>query len=238
MSLTGILDEAANVLTVKDFKNGFLTRFLYVTAERPDDYVRPITKQAPKDEEDDEGDAVFDAFVQRFQQNKTFWEMYVADGETYRIYIEDEVWDRWNQFEADVEEAVKSTKHQEVISTTAERMTHSVLKVAALLAMDDRSMTVQMHHLLQAIAYAGEWFRNLVRIAGMISESDWERDVSDLEKFIASRGGRCTYAQAYRQFTSKKPQEFEQMVQALEGRGAKIRNQAGNSWALEINTKE
>lgn len=238
MSLTGILDDTSEVLTVKDFKNGFLTRFLYVVVERNDDYVRPVTRQAPKDEGDDEGDAVFEAFVQKFQKNKTFWEMYVVDGQTLRIYIEDDAWTRWNEFEHDIEKAVESTRHREVISSTAERMTHSVLKIAALLAMDDRKHTVSMRHMLQAISYAGDWFRNLVKVAGMISESEWEREVSDLEKFVVSKGGRCTYAQAYGQFRSKKPQEFEQMVQSLEGRGVIERVQSGNSWTLKISIHE
>lgn len=238
MSLTGILSETADILTVKDFKSGFLTRFLYVVAERDPNYVKPTTEQAPRDEEDDEGDKVFDSFVRRFQMNKTFWEMYVADGETIRIYIEDDAWARWNQFEDDVEAAVARTGHPEIVGSSAERMTISVLKVAALLAMDERQMVVKMSHMLQAIAYAGDWFKNLVLIAGMISESDWERDVSELERFIATKGGQCTYAVAYRQFTSKKPQEFEQMVQALEGRGVIVRAQTGNSWTLKINVRE
>ena len=238
MSLTGILTETADVLTVKDFKTGFLTRFLYVTAERPADWVKPKTEQAPRDEKDDDGDQVFDTFVDRFQMNKNYWEMYVADGETFRIYIEDDAWDRWNQFEDEVEAAAKVSPHSEVVGSSAERMSISVLKISALLAMDERSDTVKMSHMLQAIAYAGEWFKNLVVIAGMISESDWERDVSNLEKFIASQGGKCTYAKAYRQFTDKKPQDFEQMVSALEQRGLCSRIQSGNSWTLTLRNKD
>lgn len=238
MSLTGILDETADVLTVKDFKTGFLTRFLYVIAERPEDYVRPKTMQAPPDEEDDQGDAVFDSFVNRFQLNKNFWEMYVSENETVRIYIEDDAWDRFNEFEDAVEAAVETVHNKEVVGSTAERMTQSVLKIAALLAMDERQFKVSMRHMLQAINYAGDWFKNLVRVAGMISESDWEREVSDLEKFIATKGRRCSYAQAYSQFRNKKPQEFEQLVQSLEGRGVIERVQAGNSWTLELKIYE
>lgn len=238
MSLTGILTETADVLTVKDFKTGFLTRFLYVTATRPADYVEPDIEQAPADDEPDEGDEVFTSFVNRFQLNKNYWEMYVDEGETIRVYVEDNVWKRFQQFKRDVEAAVAQTQHQEVIGSSADRLVISVLKISALFAMDDRSSTVNMTHMLHAISYAGEWFTNLVVIAGMISESDWERDVSDLERFIVTNGGRCTYAKAYRQFTNKKPQEFEQMVQSLEGRGIVNRVQSGNSWALELNVKE
>ena len=238
MSLTGILTETTDILTIKAFKSGFLTRFLYVTAERPPGYVKPPIEQAPSDDEEDEGDLVFDSFVQRFQLNKNYWEMYVADGNTLRIFVEDDAWDRYQKFEEDIETAVQDTFHREVVSSSADRLIISVLKVAALLAMDERSHTVQMSHMLQAIAYAGEWFKNLVLIAGMISESDWERDVTQLEKFILSKGGRCTYAQAYRQFTSKKPQEFDQMVDALVQRGICSRSQSGNSWVLQIKIKD
>lgn len=237
MSLTGILTETAEVLTVKDFKTGFLTRFLYVVADRPEGWVRPKTLQAPRDEEEDEGDEVFDSFVNRFQLNKNYWEMFVSDGNTVRIYVEEDAWERYQQFEADVEAAVDGTAHREVVSSSAERLAISVLKISALFAMDDRSATVQMNHMLQAISFAGEWFKNLEMIAGMISESEWERDISQLEKFIMSKGGRTTYAQAYSAFASKKPQEFEQMVQSLEHRGLCERIQVGNSWSLKIKNR-
>lgn len=238
MSLTGILTETAEILTIKDFKTGFLTRFLYVIAERPENYVEPPIQQAPHDDDDDEGDEVFDSFVDRFQMSKNYWEMLVNEGETKRIYVSDDAWKRLQQFEVDLKAAAAESDNREIIASTSDRMLISVVKVAALLAMDDRSVTVNMIHVLQAIGYAGEWFRNMVAIAGMISESDWERDCSDLEKFVLQKGGRVTYHMAYRQFASKKPQEFEQMVQSLEGRGIIKRVQSGNSWTLTINLKD
>lgn len=238
MYLTGILDETTDVLTLKDFKSGFLTRFVYTTASRPENYEQPSIEQAPPDTEEDEGDSVLDGFINRFQMNRNYWEAYAGDSTT-RIYVEEDAWARYQQFEKDVwEAAANTTSHREAVSANSDRMIISVLKISAVLAMDERSGNVKMHHMLQAIGYAGEWFRNLELIASMISQSEWERDVNELEKFIAGKGGRCTYAQAYRNFADKKPQEFDQMVQSLTDRGSCERIQAGNSWTLKLKSTE
>jgi len=124
--------------------------------------------------------------------------------------------------------------YPEYIGTTGERMIHSTLKLAALLAMDDRVKIIQPEHMLSAIGYAGEWFGNIVLMASMVSESEWQRDVDKLEQFINSKGGTVSYAVAYRAFQDKRPFEFEEMIAALEQRGILEREKNGSRWTLKV----
>ena len=232
MLLTGILTEVTQVLTVTNYRSGFLTRFLYVVGERPDDYEAPPVEQAS--EEDEKKDEVFDALIEHLRKNRNYWEMYGGHGDTHPLRVEDDAWARFQVYEKDVNSAANDSKYAEIIGTTSERMIISTLKLACLLAMDDKAMRVSMVHMLQAIAYAGEWFDNAARVASMISESEWQRDVDLLEDYIISRGGTVQYGSAYKQFPDKRPNEFEEMVGALQSRGTLERIKQGAKWVLAI----
>lgn len=233
MFLMGIQTETADVLTVSNFKSGFLTRFLYVTGSRPDNYQAPPIEQA--EEEYDKKDPVFDGLVAHLSRNRDYWEMYGGNGETFALRATPSAWERYQKFEGDVNKAIADTSYPEIIGTTGERMIHSTLKVAALLAMDEKAKSIGDEHMLAAIGYAGEWFGNILVMAGMVSESEWQRDVDKLEQFINSRGGSVSYAVAYRAFQDKRPFEFEEMINALEQRGILEREKNGSRWTLKVN---
>lgn len=232
MFMMGILTESADVLTVTNFRSGFLTRFLYVVGNRPDGYKPPPIEQSS--EVEDKGDPVFDGLVGHLSRNRDYWEMYGGDGETVPIRATDEAWARYQQYEADVRSQTAETVYAEVIATTSERTIHSTLKLAALLAMDEKSKRIELHHMLTAIGYAGEWITNAIIVASMVSESEWQRDVDKLEQFINSKGGSVSYPVAARHFADKRPFEFEEMLQALEQRGVLEREKNGARWTLKV----
>lgn len=234
MFLTGILTEVADVLTVTNYRSGFLTRFLYVVGSRPEDYEPPPIEQAS--EKDEREDTIFKSLVEHLRRNRNYWEMYGGRdlGGTHPLRVEDDAWVRFQEYERDVVRTANESRYAEIIGTTSDRMVISTLKLACLLAMDDRCMKVEMRHVLQAIAYAGEWFDNASRVASMISESEWQRDVDTLEDFIMSKGGTAAYGVAYKQFPDKRPTEFDEMVQALESRGTLKRQRNGAKWILQM----
>lgn len=231
--LTGILEDMASVLTVKNFKHGFLTRFLYVIAERPTNYVEPPFTFSDNDEKE-EDDKVFNHLKKQLEVGRNYWSMLAPENGMAKIGIEEEAVARFQKFRDDVANKVQDTKYVEVIDAVSDRMTVSVLKLAALLAMHARSSTIKMEHLLHAIAFAGKWFDNAVRVASMISESEWLRDVSLLEKFIEANGN-TPYAKAYDAFPDMKQRDFDDMVTSLEMRGVIVRRKVGNRWHLELN---
>lgn len=233
MFMMGILSEAADVLTVTNFRSGFLTRFLYVLGSRPEGYKPAPIEQSS--EEDDKEDKVFDGLMEHLRRGRAYWEMYGEEDGTIPVRADDEAWARYQAFEADVRAKANETMYAEIISTTAERTIHSTLKLAAILAMDERKMRIGLDHMLQAIGYAGEWLTNAITMASMVSESDWQRDVDKLESFINGKGGTVSYAVAYRAFADKRPFEFEEMIAALEQRGVLTREKDGARWTLKVN---
>lgn len=232
MFMMGILTEAADVLTVTNFRSGFLTRFLYVLGNRPDDYRPSPIEQSV--EEDDKEDKVFNGLIAHLERGRAYWEMYGGDGDTHPLRADEDAWKRFQKFEADAQTAARETPYADIIATTTERTIHSTLKLAAILAMDERKRKIELTHVLQAISYAGEWLTNAVTMASMVSESEWQRDVDKLESFINSKGGTVSYAVAYRSFADKRPFEFEEMISALEQRGVLTREKNGSRWTLKV----
>lgn len=235
--LLGILDDSAEALTIRNFKQGFLTRFLYVVAERPEGYVEPPIRFVEDDKKEEE-DQVFLSLRNQLEIGRNHWSMLTEPDEMSKIGLTPEAEARFVKFREDVTAAVNDSKRPEVIDATADRMTLSILKLAALLAMHERKQKITLDHMLQAISYAGEWFDNAVLVAGMISESEWQRDVSKLEELIISKGGKLSWHRAYQAFPEKKTKDFEEMVAALESRGSLRRSQVGSRWHLEITIEE
>lgn len=235
--LLGILDDSAEALTIRNFKQGFLTRFLYVVAERPEGYVEPPIKFV-EDDRKEEDDLVLQGLRKQLEIGRNHWSMLAPPDELIKISLTPDAEARFVKFREDVVLAVNDTKYREVIDSTSDRMTLSVLKLAALLAMHERKQKIDLDHMLQAISYSGRWFDNAVRVASMISESEWQRDVSRLEELIVSKGGNLSWHRAYQQFPEKKTKDFEEMVAALESRGTLIRRQVGSRWHLEVTIEE
>lgn len=235
--LMGILTDSADVLTVRNFKQGFLTRFLYVTADRPEGYVEPPLEFL-EEEKKEEDDPVFRGLHTQLEVSRAHWDMAHGGGDMAKIGISPEAIKRFTQFREDTVRAVGETKYQEIIDSTSDRMTLSTLKLAALFAMHERQYEVSLTHMLQAIAYSGAWFDNTVEVASMISESEWLRDVNALETHIVNKGGKLSWHRAYQAFSDKKPKDFEEMVQALESRGTMRRVPMGSRWQLEIVNEE
>ena len=126
-----------------------------------------------------------------------------------------EALDRFNQFKWEMGDYTNGHQNEESIEPSRQRLALSVWKIAVLLAMYDRSERVEIKHVLVAIHYAEGWFKNLVRMAGAISASEWQREVDSLEALIATKGGRIRYEEAFKKFGDKKKREFDDMIESL-----------------------
>jgi hypothetical protein len=128
----------------------------------------------------------------------------------------DEALARFNKFKWEMGDYTTGHHNEESIEPSRQRLALSIWKCAVLLSMHDRSEKVEEKHILIAIKYGEQWFANLVRMAGAISASEWQREVDNLETVILAKGGRMRYEEAYKKFGNKRKREFDEMVQALQ----------------------
>jgi hypothetical protein len=234
MYLMGITSKTADVLTTEYFRSGFLARFIYVIADAPDrTFESEAISQADEVEvrsRDDEMDnivrSLYDAYL--------YWQKKGAPFPR-PIRLTDEALERFNKFKWEMGEYTNGHDHEESIEPSRQRLALSIWKCAILIAMYDKSDEVELKHMLIAIHYSEDWFRNLVRMAGAISASEWQREVDQVESMIASKGGRMRYEDVYKRFANKRKREFDEMLDALKSQGRLGVSSESGKMYLEVN---
>ena len=168
-----------------------------------------------------------DNIVQSLYTSKLYWEKKGAPFPR-PVRMTDEALSRFNKFKWDMGIFTEGHPNEDSIEPSRQRLALSIWKAAVLLAMYEKSDNVELKHLLIAIHYAEQWFTNLVRMAQSISESEWQRELDELEAFVTNKGGKVRFDEVFRRFGSKRKREFDEMVESLRSQG-RIRMYVDNS---------
>jgi hypothetical protein len=196
MYLMGITSKVAEILTVDYFRSGFLARFIYVVADAPERTRESEDLDQADEYETRVQDTEMENLTRSLYDSALWWQK--KGGVFPRpIFMEKDALDRFNQFKWEMGEYVQGHDHEESIEPSRQRLALSAWKIAVLLAMYERSEKVQLRHVLIAIHYTEGWYANLVRMAGAISASEWQRDVDSLEAVVLAKGGKMRYEEAY-----------------------------------------
>jgi hypothetical protein len=214
MYLMGITSKVAEILTIDYFRSGFLARFIYVVADAPE-----RTRES-EDLEQADAEATFvqdddmENIIRSVYDSAIWWQK--KGGPFPRpVFMSNEALERFNRFKWEMGDYASGHPNEESIEPSRQRLALSVWKIAVLLAMYERCERVEVKHVLIAIHYSENWFSNLVRMAGAISASEWQREVDSLESLILTRGGRVRYEEAFKKFGNKKKREFDDMIDSL-----------------------
>jgi hypothetical protein len=220
----GIKEQLADYLTEDDFQSGFLTRFIWVSAQ-------PLERTAETDyigqqdkTERTKGDPAFLALMDQIRHARSIWCDWNDPTErTIAVPMTEEAHKRYNVFITAALDAAEVQSKATILTAATARLSTSILKAATLLAMVDLCDEVQLKHMLVAINYCGEWFEHLVDMTKRISESNWKRRQDKLMEAIFSKGGELSWPAAYRLFNAEmKAREFTELVQSLEEAGQVI----------------
>ena len=217
----GIRKQLADYLTEEDFQSGFLTRFIWVSAE-------PLERTAETDyigqqdpTERTKGDPAFLNLIEKLKEARDVWAGWNdPTSRTIAVPMNEAAHKRFNQFVTAALDAAQAEAKSTILEAATNRLSTSILKASTLLAMADMCDEVELRHMLVAINYCSEWFEHLVTMTNLISESNWKRRQDKLLEVIMARGGECSWAQAYRAFSAElKSREFLELVQSLEESG-------------------
>jgi hypothetical protein len=233
MYLMGITSKTADVLTTEYFRSGFLARFIYVIADAPDRTYESEAIQQADELEIAVRDEEMHSIVRSLYDAYLYWQKKGAPFPRPLRLTQDAL-ERFNAFKWEMGNFTAGHEHEESIEPSRQRLALSIWKCAVLLAMYDKSDEVQLKHILIAIHYSEDWFKNLVRMAGAISASEWQREVDSLEALVATKGGRIRYEEAYKRFGNKRKREFDEMVEALKSQGRMTLMNDHNKLFLEV----
>lgn len=199
---TGILDQAAKHLTSEKVESGFTPRCL-VTVDDRDHYITssqdvklvPVNSATGK-MVDDKRDYILKNLVRAVRSFDVVYTARKANrtiDEECRIPVSFEpgVFERWIEFseEAKILAAKHGLNSRELFPGT-ERLTFSVLRVAALLSMyqgpsKEGGVIVAMRHMLKAIALAPIWMASNEVFIHHVKNSNFSNKVDSLINYVA-----------------------------------------------------
>lgn len=214
----GITTQIAEALTREDFLSGFLTRFIWVSPSK--NFVSPDINDGFELESLDvqnRGDDKFIDIINQIRAARDHFEMFseALDAPTTAIRPTEDAMKRIHKLRTDMVGVAKDFGKDELISS-ADRLSQSVLKVAALFAMADCRVVVEVHDVLSATQYANSWFMNLLRMEDQVNSSTWVKDQEEVIAALIEAQSSIDARDLYKKFKDKhKPREYNEMVKAL-----------------------
>lgn len=198
---TGILNQSAESLTVERIESGFVPRCMIVTDRRTgfqpgaEDVSLRVEQDADAErlQRSTVAAALSGAIRYWEDQHRAYRGEAIVEGEDTRIPlgIDEDAFTRWKQYAFDLTQAAANHPlNPRAMFPTCERLSYSVLKVAALLAMTERRHSVGMRHLLKAIYLAETWVRCTEVLITEVCNNGLARDVRALEKFLSEQPGK------------------------------------------------
>lgn len=218
----GITTQIAEALSREDFLSGFLTRFIWVTPAK--DFISPDINDgfelAPLGVQE-HGDDAFLSLVGKLRDARYHFEMFAdgLDAPTAPIRPTDDAMRRIHKLRTDMVGVARDFGKDELISS-ADRLSQSVLKVAALFAMADCRLEVKVCDVLSATQYANAWFMNLLRMEDQVNSSNWVKDQEDIIAALISKQSSVDSRELYRMFKDiHKPRDYNEILKALSDAG-------------------
>ncbi len=216
MLLMGIADQTARILTADHFRSGFLTRFLWTSApnlEMTDD--RLIIKQGDPANRVNGRDPRMHQMAQQIYQRMR---KLPRSGEP--IYLHHEALERINKWLLWMtRDVVPKTREPGNLEPSVQRMAHTLMKCAALLAIHDGEKLVRKEHVLIALKYGEEWFETLRNMAESIADSEFGQAVNDIETFVHDGGDKRLMSTVYSKFRSFPKKQVDEWVESLVHQG-------------------
>ena len=134
----------------------------------------------------------------------------------------------------------KSRGHEryEILRGPLTRLTETMVKCSALLALYRGDTTFGLEDALIAIGYAEEWYGTMVRVVNETSESEFSRQAALIEAYVQAQGGSCTATKLNHRFRSliqRSPRELSDRIDFLVSSGRLLRKEDSGVVRYEIN---
>jgi len=224
----GITYDVAEVLTDKNFRDGFLARFLWSIADPPE-----LTRESEDMQQAVETgvdafkvDAQITAFCNEFSVSQRRWK-----DKNVMIRFDNASMKRFNDWKWQTAKLAEVSINKSSVEPSRQRLALSVWKCAALLAMHERKDTITLAQLLPVLEQAESWYSDMERMAGLISANDFQRKVNALEAYVLSGAGqRRNIANVYKTMLSTqglRKSEVDEVIQNLifQGRIKQVRDE-------------
>ena len=224
----GIRSDTATVLTKANFESGFLARMLWSIADPPP--ARAVDEHLDLGDPEDyyKYDEMLDDIVDDLFAGAGAWP---SEGQPKApVRFEANASARLNKWAEDLASYVAYSLDEAGLNAAKDRLKWSVAKAATLLALHDGESAVGMRHLLPTLWQAERWASDMVRMYLEVSSSDFERSCAEVENYIAcGKDRQQVESQIRRKFARLRPQQFDEVVDALRKQG-RVRKVGDGKW--------
>lgn len=198
MHYAGTMRGLSEVLIPEDWESGFLNRFVWAIGEKKDRsresmrmaIRRPGDKSSSIDPRmmQKHWAAEFEANIRAIQP---------IAGEPTELDIPEDVQDMQLDLAERLADMVKGHRNEHMLAPTFIRFSIAVLKLACLVAMSMGQAVITRDHFLIALEQAEEWAANIITMVDRTTESGFSKQVDDLERYIATTGGKAKLERIY-----------------------------------------
>lgn len=230
MHMMGTPEEVVKVLTRDLFKSGFLARFIWCIGN-----PRNVTKKSLKTKlrtgarAVEDRDEIVDQWVREAKQAYNPRGPRAVDMTGVIDRLDDAAWDL-------VRLVPESDPNYDILNPSLTRLSDTMKKCAALLAVADGRDTVEMKDVYAVLEYTEVWAANLISIGSQISASEFEHACDEIELFVESKPDRqVTGPTLYNRFKARNPRDFKIQLESLEARGILMRSETGGRTRYFIN---
>lgn len=247
--LTGIYDESIDILEMRNFKNGFLTRFTWVTYIEEDNESKSDDK--PKiaamfnsrrkfgNSKDRDRKAQKLAHTLASRVNQLCRVCYKTDDvpdveqrlqeraiDVNRILldVDDEALDRYETWCLNVQRLDIVEDKSSIFESAFRRLCITVPQVAGLFSLMDRDDgVITKTHMLNAIYYANHWVRCLLKALNDVTASNYVKQQESVITFIRTHCDKANHAILCTKVRDKFPEldewMYKNIISSLRGRG-------------------
>jgi hypothetical protein len=198
MHYAGTMRGLSEVLLPEDWESGFLNRFVWAIGEKKE-RTRESMRMAIRRPGDKESSidprmmqkhwaAEFEANIRRIQP---------IAGEPTELDIPEDVQEMNLDLAERLANMVRGHRNEHMLAPTFIRFGIAVMKMACLVAMSMGTATVERDHYLIALEQAEEWAANIITMVDRTTESGFSKQVDDLERYIATAGGKAKLERIY-----------------------------------------
>lgn len=123
----------------------------------------------------------------------------------------------------------------DIIEPAITRHMEAMLKCAGIAAMYREDDKIELVDALHAIKAVEEWFRNLSRVADLISAGQFQRRAKEIENWVIEQGGTVTRSRIFhrfRNFIEKDSRELDSLLTYLLESGTINRDENGLRYSL------
>lgn len=218
----GTPEGIGEVLDERHFQSGFLARFVWAHAEPPRVVTKEMVeiKEATVTHDSVTGDGELDDLVDELLS--TYHSLTSTTKDRQRVRFTAEALDRFNEWSFLVTGVTDSDfiSDDKSVKPSVERMRWSVYKTAALFALVEGVIEIEMRHILYALEQAEYWYASLLKMASLVSSSEHSKKVHEVEAFIATgKNLTRTKAAVFRHFDSYRTVEVSEWIDSLVSQG-------------------